>query len=220
MEEIQGYYHISTTHMTTHIFTIQREAEAILDVKRSKFVGKALRCDTPENALGIIRRIRKSSRDADHHVWAFRLGNSGEQARYNDDGEPQGTAGPPVLEVLKRRDLTNVVIVVTRYFGGIKLGAGGLVHAYGDAARMVIEKAGLKELRRMTEIRAVVPYPALTAFENYLQRENFDILSKDFQDIVTVTFRIPSDREADFRSVFGNLVNGKPMYTVIGEKYL
>ena len=88
---------------------------------------------------------------------------TGEQARYSDDGEPRGTAGPPILEVLKKNDATNVLVVVTRYYGGIKLGAGGLARAYGDAAKRVLEESRLKDLRLMADIEAPVPYPLLGA---------------------------------------------------------
>ena len=106
--------------------TIRREAEYAFEVKRSRFVGKSVACASPDEALAGVERVRRARRDATHHCWAFRVGTSGEQARYDNGGEPRGTAGPPILDALKHRGLTNTLVVVTRYYGGLKLGAGAL----------------------------------------------------------------------------------------------
>ena len=109
-------------------------------------------------------------------AWASR-----EIARYDNSGEPQGTAGPPILDVLKHNDLTNTLVVVTRYYGGTKLGAGGLVRAYGDAAKSH-RSFRRTEMRLVREIRAPVPYASLAPFEAYLGHEGIEITSKDFGD--------------------------------------
>jgi uncharacterized YigZ family protein len=192
--------------------TISREAESAIEIKRSRFIGRSFKCATPEEALAAVKRVREAWRDATHHCWAYRVGMTGEQARYDNSGEPQGTAGPPILDVLKHNELTNTLVVVTRYYGGTKLGAGGLVRAYGEAAKRAIEASGISKLRLVREIRAPVPYALLAPFEAYLAREGFEVASKEFGEIVILLLRVPVDREPDFRAFYTGLVNGKMAY--------
>ena len=200
--------------------TISREAESAIEIKRSRFIGRSFRCAAPEDALAAVKRVRETWRDATHHCWAYRIGISGDQARYDNSGEPQGTAGPPILDVLKHNDLTNTLVVVTRYYGGTKLGAGGLVRAYGDAAKKAVEASGVTEMRLVREIRAPVPYASLAPFEAYLGHEGIEIASKDFGELVVLLLRVPVDREPDFRAFYTGLVAGKLAYKILGEKYL
>ena len=97
--------------------TIARETEISIEIKRSRFIGRSYLRSAPDEALAAVKKLRAAERDATHHCWAYRLGRDGEQERYNDDGEPRGTAGPPILEVLKKNDVTNVLLVVTRHYG-------------------------------------------------------------------------------------------------------
>jgi len=205
--------------MKRGIFTIGRKAEVSIEIKRSRFVGRSFRCSTPEEALAAVRAVREAHKDASHHCWAYRIGISGEQIRYDNSGEPQGTAGPPILDLLKNKGVTNALVVVTRYYGGTKLGAGGLVRAYGEAAKRVVEESGLVELRAVKEIRAPVPYNLLARFQAYLVGEGFATTAEEFGEIVTVALRVPVDREADFRAYYTGLVNGKLSYTVLGETF-
>jgi uncharacterized YigZ family protein len=197
--------------------TISREAETAIEIKRSKFIGRSFRSETTEDALATVRRVREAFRDATHHCWAFRVGTSGEIARYDNSGEPHGTAGPPILDALKNADVTNTLIVVTRYYGGTKLGAGGLVRAYGEAAKRVLLASGLTELRLMTVIRAPLPYSLLSQLESYLAREGFEIAARDFGERVVLTLKVPSDREPDLRAFYTGLVGGKFGYTVLNR---
>lgn len=199
--------------------TISREAESVLEIKRSRFIGRAFKCATPGEALAAVKRVRERWRDATHHCWAYRVGTTGEQARYDNNGEPQGTAGPPIMDVLKHNDLTNTVVVVTRYYGGTKLGAGGLVRAYGEAAKQAVEASGMTELVLLRVIRAPIPYASLAPFEAYFAREGFEIESKDFGEFVVLVLRIPVVRESEFRTFYTSLVNGKLSYVVLDEKY-
>jgi uncharacterized YigZ family protein len=194
--------------------TISREAESAIEIKRSRFIGRSFKCATPEEALAAVKRVRETWRDATHHCWAYRVGTTGEQARYDNSGEPQGTAGPPILDVLKHNDLTNTLVVVTRYYGGTKLGAGGLVRAYSEAAKKAIEDSGVTELRLVREISAPVPYALFALFEAYLGREGFEVVNKEFGELVVLFLRIPVDREPDFRAFYIGLVNGKLSYTI------
>jgi len=198
--------------------TISREAESAIEIKRSRFIGRTFKCSTPDEALAIVKRIRETWRDATHHCWAYRVGTTGEQARYDNSGEPQGTAGPPIMDVLKHNDLTNTLVVVTRYYGGIKLGAGGLVRAYGEAAKKAIEASGVTELQLIREISAPVPYALLAPLEAYFAREGLEVVNREFGEIVILLLRVPVEREPNFRIFYTGLVNGKLAYTVLGEK--
>ncbi len=200
--------------------TIRREAEFALEVKRSRFIGRSLACATPAEALAGVERVREARRDATHHCWAFRVGISGEQARYDNCGEPRGTAGPPILDALKHRDLTNALVVVTRYFGGIKLGAGGLVRAYGETARQALEASGVRELRLVREMKAAVPYGHLAAFEGYLDREAIEVAGREFGEGVVLLLRVPFDKDAGLRAFYTGLVGGKLPLLVLDERYL
>jgi uncharacterized YigZ family protein len=200
--------------------TISREAESAIEIKLSRFIGRSLKAATPDEALAAVKRVRETWRDATHHCWAFRVGMSGENARYDNSGEPQGTAGPPILDVLKHNDLTNTLVVVTRYYGGTKLGAGGLVRAYGEAAKKAIEASGVTELQLVREISAPVPYALLAPLEAYLAREGLEVVNREFGESVILLLRVPVEREPDFRAFYTSLVNGKLAYTVLGEKYL
>ncbi len=200
--------------------SISREAEISLEIKSSRFIGRTFRAASPEEAMAVIKRVKADHQDATHNCWAYRVGRTGEQARYNDDGEPQGTAGPPILQVLERRNLTHTIIVVTRYFGGIKLGTGGLVRAYGEAAKMVVEESLPREIRLMKTIKAAVPHAALAPFENYLLKRGFEIVGREFGEIVTLGLRVPAENEPDFRSAHARLVNGKYLCEVTGEEFI
>lgn len=195
--------------------TISREAECTLEIKRSKFIGRSFRCAAAEDALAAVKKVEEAWRDATHHCWAFRVGTAGEHARFDNGGEPRGTAGPPILDVLIKAGVTNTLIVVTRYYGGTKLGAGGLVRAYGGTAKRVLEVSGLRELRLIKKIRAPLPYNLLSQFESYMMREGFEVADRNFGELVVLTLKVPSDREADFQAFYSELVGGKLTYAVL-----
>jgi len=205
--------------MSDLIRTLIREAEFALTIKRSTFIGRSFKSASPKEALAVAKEAKGRYRDAHHNSWAYRVGTTGEQARYSDDGEPGGTAGPPILEALKRNRATNAVIVVTRYFGGIKLGAGGLARAYGDAAQGVLKESGLKDLRLIKSLLATVPYGLLASLQKFAEQEGFEVVSREFKEQVEVGIRVPSVRESDFRTFFTNLVGGKFTLLARGEDY-
>ncbi|MFW6279104.1 MAG: IMPACT family protein [Bacillota bacterium] len=144
------------------ILTVKRDLEIKNRVKDSKFLANTVSVVTVEEAQNFVEKIRKKYYDASHNVSAFKIG-TGDQARkyHDDDGEPAGSSGPPVLQAIEGENLTNTVIVVTRYFGGTKLGIGGLIRAYGDTARMVIQKAGIRELQPVYKLMVEGDYDVL-----------------------------------------------------------
>lgn len=157
-------------------------------VEKSTFIGYAKPIKTEEEAVEFINEIKKKHKDATHNVWAYTIGENMNIQRYSDDGEPQGTAGIPTLEVIKKEDLRDVVVVVTRYFGGIKLGAGGLVRAYTKGAKVGIEAGIVIEKVKYSEVKIKIEYTQLGRIQNEIMNLGFKvkdtIYSEDVELIV------------------------------------
>ncbi|WP_285041155.1 YigZ family protein [Plantibacter sp. LMC-P-059a] len=149
--------------------TIAAPVQHELVVKKSRFIGLAHPLASPDDAEQVIARVKKQAWDARHHCVAMVTGLLGDQARSSDDGEPSGTAGMPILEVLRRRELTDVVVVVTRYFGGVKLGAGGLVRAYSSAASETLDLATIVRRETLTQATLVVPHADAGRYDHLLR---------------------------------------------------
>jgi uncharacterized YigZ family protein len=155
--------------MADYPATIARRVEHEIEIKRSRFITHLEPVGSVAEADEFIAGIRKRYWDARHNCVAMVTGVTGDQARSSDDGEPSGTAGVPMMEVLKRRGMTDVVAVVTRYFGGIKLGAGGLVRAYGNAVSEALDRAQLVHRRALTQATIEVPHADAGRFDNLLR---------------------------------------------------
>ena len=157
-------------------------------VEKSTFIGYAKPIKTEEEAIEFVNEIKKKHKDATHNVWAYTVGENMNIQRYSDDGEPQGTAGIPTLEVIKKEDLRDIVVVVTRYFGGIKLGAGGLVRAYTKGAKVGIEAGIVIEKVKYTEVKIKIEYTQLGRIQNEIMNLGFKvkdtIYSEDVELIV------------------------------------
>lgn len=149
-------------------------------VRKSRFICTLERVTTEDEARATIERVRKQYWDASHNCTAWNIGAGGRLQRSSDDGEPAGTAGIPMLDVLRKRDIVDVVAVVTRYFGGIMLGAGGLVRAYGGAVSDAIAQAGVVERRPLTIVRVSRPYDAAGGFENGLRATEYRLEEVDY----------------------------------------
>lgn len=155
--------------MQARYATIARSASSEIEVKRSRFLGYVVRVEDDSSARAVIIEARKRHHDARHHCWAFVLGPDASIQRTNDDGEPSGTAGAPMLEVINGRGFGDVVAVVTRYFGGTLLGAGGLVRAYGDAVGAALDEAGVQERRLQIIYQVTVPAADAGRIDNQLR---------------------------------------------------
>ncbi len=198
--------------------TLREEGHAVYEEKRSEFLGFAMHVENEQDAQSLIRRIREAHYDARHHVYAYVLGG-GVIQRYSDDGEPQGTGGMPVLEVLRKSGLDDACVVVTRYFGGILLGAGGLVRAYTAAAKLAIEAAGIITYERYAAFRLMLSY---SEYQKLLARlPDFGAIldGADFADTVTLRTAVRAKDTARFLHGICELFNGRVIAEKIGERY-
>ena len=157
-----------------------------ITIEKSTFIGYAKPIKTEEEAVEFINEIKKKHKDARHNVWAYTVGKSMNIQRYSDDGEPQGTAGIPTLEVIKKEDLRDVVVVVTRYFGGIKLGAGGLVRAYTKGAKIGLEAGKIIEKVMYQEIKIKIDYNQLGKVQNEIMNMEYFIKDTIYEDNVEI----------------------------------
>lgn len=155
-------------------------------INKSRFICALARATSEDAARDLITARRKLHYDANHNCTAYVLGDAGEIARSSDDGEPAGTAGMPMLDVLRHREITNTVAVVTRYFGGVKLGAGGLVRAYGGAVAAALDAAGTVELRRLSVVTVVADYGFAGRLEADLHNSEWPVLDVRFGNDVAV----------------------------------
>lgn len=183
--------------------------------KRSRFIGYASPVKTEKEALDFISDIKQKHWDAKHNVYAYCIRNGGIM-RYSDDGEPQGTAGMPVLSVIQKEKLTDCVVVVTRYFGGILLGGGGLVRAYSHAAKLGIDSAGIITMEPWNVYSLVCNYTFYSKIETFIKDYDGVVIDSEFTDNVKIRFRIKSELHTGFTNKLADLTNGK--FEIVYEK--
>lgn len=188
--------------------TIHGEGEGFHVEKKSKFIASVKECIQEEDAVSFISEIKKKYPDARHHTYAYIIGKNKEIQKYSDDGEPQGTAGIPILEYIKKEELTNICIVVTRYFGGILLGKGGLIRAYGKAAKLVETLVEKVDVRSFWEIKLTADYSYLGSIENTTANKKWNLKNKDYLDKVFFDYLIEEEQIEDFNETIMNLTNG------------
>jgi uncharacterized YigZ family protein len=178
-------------------FTLAHEVNSEITVKGSRFKAFCSSASSFDNAEGYLDTIRKSYRDATHHCYAYILrDDNGLTVRSSDDGEPSGTAGKPILTALQRHNLTNVICVVVRYFGGTKLGMGGLVRAYTNAAESALETGKTSEHYIKSRLRLSFPYTMTGGVEQFLNENGVDVLDRSFGEECVLTCSI---RKTDVR---------------------
>ena len=189
--------------------TVAREAEAEQIIEKSCFIAHIKPAGTREEAEAFIAEIKKKYKDATHNVPVMVIGDKMQLQWGSDDGEPQGTSGAPIVQMLVKEELTNLCIVVTRYFGGVKLGTGGLVRAYTSSAKLAIDAAGVKEVRDFKEIKAVIPYYQLARLQNLEKDMPFEILGIEYLDNPVIIFRCESENEEILCNLLTELTKGK-----------
>ena len=188
--------------------SVRGESYAEYVIKKSKFIARAVHITTEEEAQAYLRDGKKQYWDARHNCYAYRLGMNFEKQKSSDDGEPSGTAGKPILEVLKNKGLTNTLIVVTRYFGGIKLGTGGLIRAYGTAAVAALDNAIIEDYIDCRILYLQTDYSFLSATERLLPDFEAVITKRDFADFVSLTVEVPEDKADECLLALRNKTNG------------
>lgn len=196
-------------------------AEAVIEdiIEKSKFIGYCKPVESEAEANAFIEMIKKRHKDATHNVPVFVLGERFETQRYSDDGEPQGTAGVPILSMMKHEGLTNLVVVVTRYFGGIKLGTGGLVRAYTNTAKKAFEAAGLVDMKVYAVLSVTCDYTMHGKVANYIEHEENLIQGQvSYTDRVTVEVYCHLSQSDFYQSAMVNLTNGKADVILLGEE--
>lgn len=176
-------------------FTIAQPAKAEIKIKGSRFIGEAILVETDKEAIAQLEQIRKREHAATHHCYAWRVGLDSEvRFKYSDDGEPSGSAGRPIYDVLCGRELTNLLLVVTRYYGGTKLGTGGLVRAYGEAATAALDGAGRLEQFVWAGTRVVIEFGLYDRLVRLIQRYGAQQSGVDFSDRVTLEIQVRQSR--------------------------
>lgn len=183
--------------MSLEYLSVDGEASATISVKRSEFIGRLRRVSDEEEARAFIAEVKAENRDARHNVFAYRLKQGGKK-RCSDDGEPQGTAGQPVLGVLEMAEIYDCCLVVSRYFGGILLGAGGLVRAYSKAASETLEKAEIVTLRPFKKCSLCCGYSSYDKLSALIRVCGGKIETADFGESVCVKFLLPLSAFSDF----------------------
>jgi len=172
--------------MLNFYLTISGCGEAEIEINKSRFIAYVGRVETEEAAVAFIAEVKKKHWNATHNCSAYVAGENDQWQKADDDGEPSGTAGKPILEIIKKNQLKDTVIVVTRYFGGIKLGAGGLIRAYGKSASAGLKAAGVTQRQNHTRIGVEIDYTFLGLLENQLRMQGYSIEAKEFTDKITL----------------------------------
>lgn len=191
-----------------------------LIISKSRFIAHCTRAETEEEAIEFIEKIKKEHANATHNCSAYLIGEHDQFQKANDDGEPSGTAGVPILEVLKKQGLKDVVVVITRYFGGIKLGAGGLVRAYGKATTAGIEAAGVVERRLHHLMNVTVDYTLLGKLENEIRNSQYILVDIAYGENVVFSINVEKEQKSTFSEWMTNLTSGKSTISLKNQDFL
>ena len=193
--------------------TIIEDGQVQEEIKKSRFICHAKRVYSEEEARDFITAIKKEHYKATHNCSAFIIGERSEIKRTSDDGEPSGTAGVPMLGVLENHNLTNVCVVVTRYFGGIKLGAGGLIRAYAGSVALAVKEIGIIEIKEQAGIAIQMSYAQYQEYSNFLKEYNLMELDTNFTDQVDTMIYVNKEEKENIKAALVEFFNGKVTLT-------
>ncbi len=189
--------------------SIKKESSTVnLEEKKSKFIGNIFKIETEQDAKEILQTIRKQYNDARHNCYGY-ITLDGKIKRYSDDGEPQKTAGVPILDVIEKNNLVGVLIIVTRYFGGTLLGTGGLVKMYGGTAVKALEEAEITPYIPFCIYEISIPYNLKPKLDNIFENENFKIVNEDFTDKITLQVQLLREKTDSLINIMNELSNGQ-----------
>ena len=193
--------------------TIKEDGQVQEEIKKSRFICHAKRVYSEEEARAFITAIKKEHYKATHNCSAFIIGERSEIKRTSDDGEPSGTAGVPMLGVLENHNLTNVCVVVTRYFGGIKLGAGGLIRAYAGSVALAVKEIGIIEIKEQVGIAIQMSYTQYQEYNNFLKEHTLMELDTNFTDQVDTMIYVDKEEKENIKAALVEFFNGKVTLT-------
>ena len=193
--------------------TIKEDGQVQEEIKKSRFICHAKRVYSEEEARDFITAIKKEHSKATHNCSAFIIGERSEIKRTSDDGEPSGTAGVPMLGVLENHNLTNVCVVVTRYFGGIKLGAGGLIRAYAGSVALAVKEIGIIEIKEQAGIAIQMSYAQYQEYSNFLKEHDLMELKTNFTDQVDTMIYVDKEEKENIKATLVEFFNGKVTLT-------
>ena len=193
--------------------TIKEDGQVQEEIKKSRFTCHAKRVYSEEEARAFITAIKKEHYKATHNCSAFIIGERSEIKRTSDDGEPSGTAGVPMLGVLENHNLTNVCVVVTRYFGGIKLGAGGLIRAYAGSVALAVKEMGIIEIKEQAGIQIHMTYAQYQEYGNFLKEHNLMELDTNFTDQINTMIYVDKEEKENIKAALVEFFNGKVTLT-------
>ncbi|MFH0580088.1 YigZ family protein [Streptococcus mitis] len=193
--------------------TIKEDGQVQEEIKKSRFICHAKRVYSEEEARNFITAIKKEHYKATHNCSAFIIGERSEIKRTSDDGEPSGTAGVPMLGVLENHNLTNVCVVVTRYFGGIKLGAGGLIRAYAGSVALAVKEIGIIEIKEQADIAIQMSYAQYQEYSNFLKEHDLTELETNFTDQVDTMIYVDKEEKENIKAALVEFFNGKVTLT-------
>ena len=196
---------------------LAKRASAEMIERKSVFIGTAAPIASEAEARELIEEMRHKYHDATHNVYAYQL-SGGAIARYSDDGEPQGTAGIPVLNILKMSGVSDLCVVVTRYFGGILLGAGGLVRAYASSAKLAIETAGIVTMTDFAILRVRCSYSEYQKITAALPKLGVTEDNTEYDDAVTLTVGVESTRAEELMRALSEMTNGRVTAEIVGHE--
>ena len=200
--------------------TVKQYGEGEIEEKKSRFLGKIKPVDTEEEALKFIESIKKQYWDARHNCYAYIIGEHNECVRCSDDGEPSGTAGKPMLEVLQNQELKNVVAVVTRYFGGTLLGTGGLVRAYTQATQEALQEACIAVMTPVSIMTIRTDYNAIGKIKYVLAQENITVQNEEYTTDVVVTAAVLMTEREKLIKKLTEVTNGKALMEELDQMFM
>ncbi|UYZ21624.1 YigZ family protein [Mesobacillus jeotgali] len=195
--------------MLPNYYTVKGYGEHEIEIQKSRFIAYIDRAETEEEAQEFIQSIKKKHWNANHNCSAYMIGENDQIQKANDDGEPSGTAGVPILEVLKKKHLKDTVVVITRYFGGIKLGAGGLIRAYGKATSEGLSATGIVERKLMRIVHTTVEYTWLGKIENELRSSVYQLKEIHYLDKVEIETFVEEAQTETFKEWMVELTSGQ-----------
>ncbi|MDD4564262.1 MAG: YigZ family protein [Eubacteriales bacterium] len=200
--------------------TVMNEANIEQTINKSRFIGYVSPVESREEAEDFIARIKANHKTASHNVPAFVIGDRFQLQWASDDGEPQGTSGTPIVQMLVKEEITNTALVITRYFGGIKLGTGGLVRAYTGTAKLALDAAEICAVKELNELRVRLDYTFLGKLQNIALNGKFEVTNTVFEDMVTADLLLEPENTEEVKALISNLTAGSAKILSESQKLL